>query len=260
MKLTGQHVFITGGASGIGLALAREFQNRGNKVTVCGRNEEKLRRAALELPGLKTLQWDITSKDNLEYLTDKLSRPSENVSILINNAAIGDAYCLRREPQATLKLEDELQTNLIAPIKLTGKLLPSLLNQPESAIVNITSGFALWPCPAVPGYSIAKNGLRAYTQVLRQQLAGTGVHVYEVLPPMVDTPLVGQVKVMKMSPEKVAKAILRGIEKQQTEIVLGPVKLISWCLRFSPWLLERVMQRYPLPLKDLDTLYQDGQD
>ena len=257
MKLTGHHVLITGGASGIGLALAREFQNRGNKVTICGRNEEKLRGAALELPGLKTLQWDITSKESLEFLTNKLSRPPENISILINNAAIGDAYCLRREPQAALKLENELQTNLIAPIKLTGKLLPSLLSQSESAIVNITSGFALWPCPTVPGYSIAKNGLRAYTRVLRQQLTGTGVHVCEVLPPVVDTPLVGKLKVMKMSPEKVAKATLRGIEKQQTEIVLGPVKLISWCLRLSPWLLERVMLRYPMPLKDLDTLYRD---
>lgn len=258
MKLSGQHVFITGGASGIGLALAREFQNRGNKVTVCGRDKEKLKRASLELPGLKTLQWDITSKDNLEYITDQLSRPPENVSILINNAAIGDAYCLMREPEAILKLENELLTNLIAPIKLTDKMLPSLLKQPESAIVNITSGFALWPCPAVPGYSIAKNGLRAYTQVLRQQLAGTGVYVCEVLPSMVDTPLVGQLKVMKMSPEKVAKATLRGIEKQQSEIVLGPVKWMARCLRFSPWLLERIMRRYPLPLKDLDTLYQDG--
>lgn len=255
MRLTGHHIFITGGGSGIGLAMARAFLARGNRVTVCGRDGGKLEQAARENPGLATLVADIARPEGLALIAAELAGPLQSVSILVNNAAVGDAYCLRRDPAAVSRLEQDLATDLLGPIRLTGLFLPTLLRQPEAAVVNVTSGFALWPCAVVPGYSTAKGGLRAFTGVLRRQLAASRIRVFEVLPPLVATALVRQVDTRKITPEQVAKATLDGMAGERLEICIGEVRLLRWGLRFCPWLVERIMLRYPVAQRELDRLY-----
>ncbi|PLX79297.1 MAG: hypothetical protein C0616_11600 [Desulfuromonas sp.] len=152
MRLSGHQVLITGGASGIGLALAREFARRDNRVTVCGRDQNKLDLVAKSSPEIGTIACDITTPEGLAVLEERFADPEKGVSILVNNAATGDAYCFARDRDAVEKFERELQTNLVAPARLIKCLLPALASHPEAAIVNMTSGFALCPSPAVPGY------------------------------------------------------------------------------------------------------------
>ena len=255
MELAGHHVFITGGASGIGLALAREFLLRGNRVTVCGRDRAKLMRAAEQNPALETLRIDLCRDEDLRQIENDRDGSLQSVSILVNNAAIGDAYCLLRDPAAFAKMEAELTTNLMAPIRLTRILLPLLLARKNAAVVNVTSGFAAWPCATVPGYSISKGGLKAFSRVLRNQLAGTNVKVFEVLPPMVQTALVKNASGRKISTQRVAAETIRGMQRDRDEICIGEVKLMRFSAGLFPGLLDWVIRRYPLALKELERLY-----
>lgn len=260
MKLVGHHVFITGGASGIGLALAREFQKSGNRVTVCGRDDEKLKRAVQENQGLEAIKVDITQDEGLRQIEKELEGRLRTVSILINNAAIGNAYCFLRDQDPVTKIEAELSTNLLSPIRLTRAFLPILLAHENAAVVNITSGFAAWPCSTLPGYSVSKSGLKAFTRVLRNQLKHTSVKVFEVLPPMVETDMVKDSGARKISPQKVVAATFAGMRKNRGEICIGEVRLIRFFAGLLPGFLDWVLRRYPVGLKELDRVYRHGND
>lgn len=260
MELTGHHVFITGGASGIGLALARGFLTRGNRVTVCGRNAAKLQSAARQNPGLEILQADLSREEDLHRLEQERERSLQSVSILVNNAAIGSAYCLLRDEKAFSKIEEELATNLTAPIRLTGIFLPVLLARQNAAVVNVTSGFATWPCATVPGYSVSKGAMKAFSRVLRTQLRRQGLKVFEVQPPMVETELVRDSGARKISPERVAAATFNGMQRNRYEICIGEVRLMRFCAGLWPGLLDGILRRYPMALKQLEKLYPQSDD
>lgn len=212
-------------------------------------------RAAEQNPGLETLRVDLSLDTNLQQIENKCDGSLQSVSILINNAAIGDAYCLVRDQAAFAKMEAELITNLLAPIRLTRIFLPLLLARDNAAIVNVTSGFAAWPCATVPGYSVSKVGLKAFSRVLRNQLRKTSVRVFEVLPPMVETEMVKDSRARKISPERVAAATISGMQRDREEICIGEVKLMRFGAGLFPSLLDWTIRRYPLALKELDRLY-----
>src|SRR5690606_28982048 len=88
MKTTGNTVLITGGASGIGLALAREFIARGNVVLICGRDAARLERARSELPGLHTFACDIAEPAGRDALLACVRQRFPSINVLVNNAAV----------------------------------------------------------------------------------------------------------------------------------------------------------------------------
>lgn len=254
MRLSDQHVFITGGGSGIGLALARGFLARGNRVTICGRHTERLEQAAAVNPGLEFFVADIATENGLHAVAAEMQGRLDTVSILVNNAAIGESYHLGRTPDAFSRLEAELATDLLAPLRLCRLFLPQLTARQDTAIVNISSAYALWPCPVLPGYAVAKSGLRAFTRILRAHTRGMSCKIFEVLPPLVDTRLVDWVDNSKITPAEVAEKTLGGMAKGKEEIIIGEVNLLCLGLRLWPWLTDQVMARYPMTLRDLDRI------
>ena len=254
MQLRDQHVFITGGGSGIGLALAQAFLVRGNRVTICGRNADRLEQAGAANPGLEFFVADIATENGLHAVAAELQGRLGTVSILVNNAAIGESYCLRHTPDAFSRLEAELATGLLAPLRLCRMFLPQLSARQDTAIVNISSAYALWPCPVLPGYSVAKSGFRAFTKILRAHTRATPCKIFEVLPPLVDTKLVNWVDKPKITPAKVAAKTLNGMARDKEEIIIGEVNLLCLGLRLWPWLTDQVMARYPMTLRDLDRI------
>jgi uncharacterized oxidoreductase len=88
MKITGNTVLITGGSTGIGLALASAFLKEGNEVLICGRRKSKLKEAQAELPGLHTVVCDVSNEKGRKHLFDWVTSNYGNVNILINNAGI----------------------------------------------------------------------------------------------------------------------------------------------------------------------------
>jgi uncharacterized oxidoreductase len=190
MRTSNHTVLITGGASGIGLALARRFVNDGSTVIVCGRREGKLREAKNIDGRLNTLVADVSTSDGRAALVEAALRHFPGLNVLVNNAGIQRRIRLAdQEPWDVTR--EELATNLDAPIHLTRLLLPQLISKPDSAIINITSGLAFAPLARTPVYSATKAALHSFTLSLRHQLNDTPVKVIEIAPPAVDTDLGG---------------------------------------------------------------------
>ncbi|MDB5049454.1 MAG: short-chain dehydrogenase [Fibrobacteres bacterium] len=190
MKTESNTVLITGGASGIGLALAEKFLQAGNTVIVCGRREGKLAEAKARLPRLHTRVCDVADPKEREALRAWAIREFPALNVVVNNAGIQQRIALR-EPPAWEKLREELAINLDAPIHLAALFIPHLLTQKDPAIVNVTSGLAFSPLANTPVYSATKAALRSFTLSLRHQLTGTPISVVEIIPPAVDTDLGG---------------------------------------------------------------------
>lgn len=187
MKPTGNTILITGGTSGIGLALAQGLVAQGNTVIIAGRRQALLDAAAAATPGLQTLALDVSDVDALPAVAANLITRFPSLNVLINNAGIMVAEDILAAPDGTAAAT--ITTNLLAPIHLTAGLLPHLRAQSAATVVNVTSGLSFVPLAATPTYSATKAALHSYTQSLRHQLRETSVEVLELAPPAVQTDL-----------------------------------------------------------------------
>jgi uncharacterized oxidoreductase len=190
MHLAGNTVLITGGGSGIGLALASRFFAAGSRVVICGRRQEALEEARRAHTGLDARVCDVAVAAERDALAAWVTREHPELNVLVNNAGI------QRYPRLDAASEwdatrEEIAINLDAPIHLSMLLAPHLARRPRAAIVNVTSGLAFVPLVRAPIYSATKAALRSFTLSLRHQLAGSSVEVVELIPPAVDTDLGG---------------------------------------------------------------------
>ena len=187
MKTSGNTILITGGSSGIGRALAQRLHDLGNDVIVAGRRHEALEETAAGRDGIHAMTVDVEDAADLRRFAKAVVERFPALNVLINNAGImryEDASAQRDLADA----EATVVTNLLGPIRLIDALVDHLSTQPDSAIVNVTSGLAFVPFPKAPTYSATKAALHSYTQALRVQLKSK-VEVIELAPPGVQTDL-----------------------------------------------------------------------
>jgi uncharacterized oxidoreductase len=194
MNLSHNTILLTGGATGIGLALAQRFARAGSQVIICGRRADKLREARQQVPGLHFYECDLAQAADRAELVRRVVTDFPALNVLLNNAGIQNRFQLADLPADLAAWEtqrQEIAINLEAPIHLAALLLPHLRQQREPAIINVSSGLAFAPMAAAPIYSATKAALHSFTLSLRRQLAGTGVRVLEIVPPAVNTDLGG---------------------------------------------------------------------
>ena len=189
MKTSGNTILITGGASGIGYGLAEAFYKAGNKVLICGRRRAKLEEAVKKLPGLQTFQCDINSREGRESLFNWVKTNHPDINILVNNAGVSGLIDFKKGVPEIFKSEDEIETNVKAPVLLSGYFIPMLAGKREAAIVNISSGLAFVPLADSPLYGATKAALHSFSLALRYQLKDTSIKVFELMPPICDTDL-----------------------------------------------------------------------
>lgn len=190
MRMSGNTILITGGSSGIGMALAERFLTRGNTVIVCGRSGEALKTVEARLPGLQCIVSDIGKPQEREALARWVSAHFPALNVLINNAGIQRRLNLL-DPEPWSATASEIDINLGGPIHLTMLLLPHLLRQPDAQIINVSSGLAFTPLAYAPVYCATKAAMHSFTLSLRYQLRDTSVRVSEIIPPAVKTMLGG---------------------------------------------------------------------
>ena len=248
MNLSGRTIVITGGTSGIGLELARALLPRAKRVIVCGRNREKLARAAAALPGIEAHQCDVASEKDLREFATLIERDVPGLDVLINNAGIMRFFNVtsERDPEP---IEREIATNLLAPMKLTELLLPVLMKQKEAAVVNVSSGLAYAQIAAAPVYCATKAALHSWSRSLRLQLESTSVRVFEMLPPRVESEL-GEGSALtnadrgrQMPADEYAHRAIAGIEAGRFEINAGGTKWLDLATRLARAPIERLMWR-----------------
>jgi uncharacterized oxidoreductase len=189
MKLTGNTILITGGASGIGLGLAEELHKLGNQVIVAGRRKQALDEATAANPGMKSAEFDVQNAASIRDFAPQIIASFPSLNVLINNAGIMRHENLVAQQDDLADAEAMVATNLLGPIRLAAALLPQLKRQPYSAIINVSSGLAFVPLVFTPTYCATKAAIHSYTQSLRFQLRSTSIEVLELIPPYVQTHL-----------------------------------------------------------------------
>lgn len=239
MNKSGNTVLITGGGSGIGLALVEKFVNEGNQVIITGRQEEKLKGVKLKYQEVMYEVADIANESDRQKLVEKYP----DVNILVNNAGVQYNYILSQEKNAGSLIDMEFNINLIGPIQLIQLFLPKLLQKEEAAIINVSSGLGLVPKESAPVYCASKAGLHIFSKALRYQLEGTNIKLFEIMPALIDTEMTKGRGKGKITPEKLTEEFWRSFKKDKFEIQIGKVKLLSLINRVAPPVAEKIMRK-----------------
>jgi uncharacterized oxidoreductase len=229
MKTSGNTVLITGGATGIGFALAEAFVKADNEVLICGRREAKLEEAKQKIPVLHTRRCDLSHKEERESFGNWVKDNYSNLNILVNNAGIQRFIDFKKGTIALFDGEDEIQVNFVALIHLSAYFTPLLLTKKEAAIINVSSGLGFIPIAYMPVYCSTKAGVHSFSVSLRRQLKDTSIKVFEIVPPAVDTELgkgtTGDTEGHRgIPPSEVATAAMKALKKDEYEIVVGEAK------------------------------------
>lgn len=240
-RLTGEVVLVTGGSSGIGLAIARRFAASGARVVLAARDEARLGSAVREIgPAARGTSVDLTESGSVRSLAEGIEDAEGRLDVLVNCAGqleIGPATDLG--PDVAERL---MNVNYLASVRVTHALLPLLSRGERRSVVNVSSVAALVSPPFMAAYAASKAALSAYTRSLRQELAPDAFHVGLVMPGPVETPMIsGRVRTRHyplppgltiISAERVAIATERLVLRRTSETVLpyrlsGPARLAA---------------------------------
>lgn len=241
MELQGKFAVVTGGGSGIGLAITRALRAAGADALIVGRDQERLATARGGDAGITTFGADLTDEGDRDRLVEHLAegRPPD---VLVNNAGTMTDIDLH-DRCAARTMENEMALDLSAPMYLTMSLLPALLGRPEAAVVNVTTGLVYAPFGRMPAYAAAKAGVHAFSQALRHQTRRDGLHVLEVLPPTVDTELTSSYGGSKIQPETVGSAVVKALINGTTELRIGQAKFLYAMSRIAPNAIFTLMNK-----------------
>ena len=187
-ELTGKVALVTGAASGIGLAIARDFAEHGVRVTLADIDRERGQAVASELAGARFAQADMTSADDIARLVDETLAAEGKIDILVNNAGIQHVSPIHEFPEARWRLIIDMM--LTAPFLLTKAVLPNMYERKWGRIINIASIHGLIASPFKSAYVAAKHGLVGLTRVTALEAGAYNVTCNAICPSYVRTPLV----------------------------------------------------------------------
>lgn len=192
MNPTGNTILITGGGSGIGRGLAEAFHRDGNQVIIAGRRRSVLEEAAGANPGMQFLTVDVESAEDVRRFGAEVQAKFPALNVLINNAGIMKNENLKSGAGDLAIAEETVAINLLGMFRVTAALMAQLLAQPKAAIMTVSSGLAFVPIHPNAAYCATKAAVHSWTQSLRHQLRETSVEVLEIVPPYVQTELMGR--------------------------------------------------------------------
>jgi len=189
MNITGNTIFIPGATSGIGLALALAWQERGNTVIIGGRRAELLDQIAAEHPGIGTVTVDCADPASIEAAAAHVLARYPELNVLVTMAGIMRVEDWRKPESFLGSAQEVITTNVLGPVRLIAAFIGHLLGQPDATVMTVSSGLAFAPLGATPSYNASKAAVHMLTESVRLQLAGTSVRVVELEPPAVRTDL-----------------------------------------------------------------------
>ena len=189
-------VAITGGTSGLGLALLRALHAAGAQVAFVARDAQRVARVAAELRGSHGIAGDIAAKDDTHRLALQINAALGGLDVLVNNASsLGPTPLALLADTECEELDAALAANLVGPFRLTKALLGSLAasarerGAPPALVVNIGSDAAVTPYPGWGAYGASKAALLQLSRIWNEELAEHRVRVISFDPGDMDTPL-----------------------------------------------------------------------
>ena len=197
---------VTGGGSGIGLAIATTFTKHGIETVIIGRDEQKLKQAQQQLGVLchpKVL--DITDLKALPSFVQSIAKEFGSIDILVNNAGIN-------QKKDFIEVTDEdfmniINTNLVAVFSLSREVVKQMLVQGSGSIVNISSMAAQYGIPKVISYSASKTAIDGITRAMAVELSPMGIRVNAIAPGFIYSEMTD--KALNSDPERKTKVFSR---------------------------------------------------
>jgi short-subunit dehydrogenase len=225
VQISGSSVLLTGATGGIGHAVARALRARGATLILTGRRTDVLEPLAAEL-GARALAVDLTDRAAVE----RLAADAGDVDILVANAALPASGPL--ESFSVEQIDRALDVNLRAPIVLAHALAPAMVARGSGHLLFMSSLAGKAATPGTSLYNASKFGLRGFASALRADLRDSGVGVSAVFPGFIrDAGMFADAEVKlppgigTRSPEHVAAAVVRAIERNRGEIDVAPLPL-----------------------------------
>lgn len=264
-KIEGKRVLITGASSGIGKALAKEFASRGAVLALTARTKSRLKVTREELRAAYPLTTaplifpcDVANSKDVKNLIKSCEKIMGGVDVLINNAGIGVYGSVARTvPEDYSSI---MRVNFLGAVHCILGILPIMQKAGEGLIINISSVAALHGIPYLGAYSASKSALSAFCQSLRAELAQAKVRVMLVYPGYTQTDFFNQEKKVGgglrppgpyASPQRVARAVVRAVEKEKRDLVLSlEGKALYFARSLFPGLIHRAMLGLTKKLKD----------
>ncbi|MBX3263941.1 MAG: SDR family oxidoreductase [Labilithrix sp.] len=217
---------VTGASSGIGLAVAKRWTERGGRCALVARTADKLEEATRALGGDRAAAFplDVVDLDALTALPERVVERFGRLDVVVNNAGLNHRGPIERFTPA--ELAQIVTTNLVAPIVLSRAALPRLGR--GGSIVQVASLAGMVPVPGEAAYSASKAGLRAFARAAAYDVEERGIHVGCVCPGPVDTGFLGDLEEVPdivlsqpmISADEVARAVLQCIDERVDEIAL----------------------------------------
>ncbi len=249
--LAGKVAIITGGAGGIGKALAEEMGQRGCYLVLADINSELLEKTAAELRAsgaqLDAKTVDVRDAAQVQALVDAAHQELGRIDYMFNNAGVN--VCAEIRDTALEDWNELIDVNLRGVIHGVHAAYPIMCEQGFGHIINTASAAGLIPAAAEGAYAATKHAVVGLSSTLRIEAASFGVKVSVVCPGLVDTPILDSTRYVKLDPDalrkispgkpvpprKAAKQILRGVERNRFYIVLTATVHALWRLhRYAP--------------------------
>ncbi len=246
--LANKTVLITGASGGFGQHMVQQFKAANAKLILTDLSNEALRNVT-ESAGdylVAEVAADLSTEEGCESLVRACTERGVVPDILVNNAGIAVAGRLDHVPKD--RWETLIQLNLVAPMRLTNRFLPGMVERGSGHIVNISSVAGWVGARGMSPYCASKFGLRGFGESLSADLEDTGVHVTNVYPcfsqtPILDSPQYGYDEKLGVpdylisDPADVVARMISGVRRNKLHVFPDKYsRTIYYLLRFAPWL------------------------
>lgn len=253
MKIENSIVLVTGASSGIGAATARAMARRGAQVILAARTQPALESAAADIRSgggrAHVCAVDLADPGAVERTFTQIVAEVGHPDIVVNSAGAG--RWLFAEETSPAEMTRMMAVPYFAAFYVTRLCLPEMIRRGRGHVVNINSPVTQLPWPGATGYGAGRFAMHGFTTLLRLDLHGTGVRVTSIVPGRTDTPYFDNnpgvldrapkiaVLIPTVTPEQVAEATVRAVERNKREVVMPFVLRVFYAIGWlAPWLTE----------------------
>lgn len=243
---SGKIAVLTGGASGIGLAVAQALYAAGTSVVLADINEQGLRKAEGHLKKqvpdahqqIICMPTDVTREEEVRELMEMAVTICKRIDLVVTCAGIGSSGAI--DTFAASEMQRLMDINFMGTFHCIQKALPAMRRQGGGHFVCLSSVAGKLGNPFLSGYCASKWAVRGFTSAVRAELEGSGIGITTVFPGWVDTPMVHQendsmIGILSQgplqTPEQVATAILQGVREDKRDLTLAPYTDITRALQ-----------------------------
>ena len=225
-NVRGKLVIITGGGTGIGLAVAQRLAGAGARIVIAGRTLEKLEDAQKLLQDsggvCHIYQADLADMEACDRFIDQVQADHGPVDILVNNAGRSIRRAIEYAYQRFHDFERTMQINFYSPLRLSLRVLPGMSARESGHIINISSMGVVGPPPRFSAYIASKSALEGWTRVAECEFADRKINFTNINMPLVRTEMIGPTKAYDyapaLTPEEAAEMVVDAIIHKHSRV------------------------------------------